>query len=268
MSLEKVIRGHEATLLERSSTKAIVSDAFANNIQQINALMSAYDAGVVKTVEEKHPLSALARTNLINKLISNYSMNESAATWAIDCWKKVLTKSVIEALIAARAEREAERLAKLNKESILDNDLVKTDPIVPDIPGLEDSIELSTKVDIIDYYTNVKLEKVDGKIFIPCGVGTTDNGFYICGISEMKVSTAPAVFALVYNFLTRNSTILPEDYPHYLNQVSTTYQINYQRVFRLMMIILQLIKNGKVSRKLNIAYNGQQPFRRYSSCFG
>lgn len=259
MSLERIIQGHEATLLERSSTKAIVSDAFANNIQQVNALMSAYDAGVVKAIEEKHPLSALVRTNLINKLISQYSMNESAATWAIDCWKKVLTKSVIAALAQARTEREATRLEKLkgiNEQPT--NKPAYEVPVIPEIQFSEDSLSLSTKADIIDFYTNVKLKKVEGKIFIPCGVGTTDNGFYICGIPEVRVSTAPAVYALVYNFLIRNSTILPEDYPHILDQISTTYQINYQRVFRLMMIILQLIKNGQVSRKLHLSYDGQK----------
>ena len=128
---------------------------------------------------------------------------------------------------------------------------------LPAVPDFDSQPDLTTKADIADYYTNVKLSKVKGKIFVPCGVGTTDNGFYICGIKEDPVSSAPAVFALVYNYLTRNSTILPEDYPHYLKRISTTYQLNYQRVYRLMIIILQLVKNKKVSSKLNISYDGK-----------
>lgn len=126
----------------------------------------------------------------------------------------------------------------------------------PPVPSIFDTGELMSKADLADFYLNVTLRKAEGKIYIPCGVGTTDNGFFICGIPEVPVSNAPGVFALVYNYLTRSSTILPEDYPHYLRSVTTAYQINYQRVFRLMMVILQLIRHGAVTQKLDLSYDG------------
>lgn len=251
MNLEQVIQGREITLLERASTKAIISDALANNLQQINAMMSAYEIGIVKVIEENYPLSVIMRTALINKLTSQYSMQEVVATWAVDQWMHMMTPAVIRGVIAAREEKEEERIKAITQATATEDILPA--PIVPEI---DTPIDLTTKTDIADYYTNVRISKVEGKIFIPCGVGTTDNGFFICGIKEEPVSSAPAVFALVYNYLTRNSTILPEDYPHYLNRVSTTYQLNYQRVYRLMIIILQLIKNRIVSSKLNISYDG------------
>ncbi|MGN0884148.1 MAG: DEAD/DEAH box helicase [Candidatus Spyradosoma sp.] len=131
-------------------------------------------------------------------------------------------------------------------------------------------------VGIQDCCTNVSLRKIKGKIYIPCGVGNTDIGFYICGIDEKKCSEAPTVFALVYNYLTRNSCIRPGDYPsgdypRYLKTKKTTFQINYQHVFRLMMVLLQLIKNdvGVVRNRahtshyeetlaLNISYLGKE----------
>ena len=50
MELKKILHGHAITLLERKSTKAILSDAFHNDMPKINALMSAYDIGIVTTI--------------------------------------------------------------------------------------------------------------------------------------------------------------------------------------------------------------------------
>ena len=221
MNLEHIIQGRETTLLERASTKAILSDALENNTPKINAMMSAYEVGIVKILEDNYPLSALMRTTLINKLTSQYSMQEAVASWAVDQWKTIMTPSVIKGLIAAREEKEAERQKKINQLGELPAP-IEIEPPMPAVPDFDSQPDLTTKADIADYYTNVKLSKVEGKIFVPCGVGTTDNGFYICGIKEDPVSSAPAVFALVYNYLTRNSTILPEDYPHYLKRISTS----------------------------------------------
>lgn len=254
MNLKQILQGHAITLLERQSTKAILSDAFNNDMPKINALMSAYDIGIVTTIQTNFPLGTLARANAINKLIKQHSMLEDKATWAVDQWIAAIDSAVIREMQAAQAQLDKEKEEKL---------FGGNDDLWDDLPSSHDdgpaptAVDFADKSDQVDYYTNVRLDKIQGKIYIPCGVGNTDNGFYICGISEKHCSEAPAVFALVYNYLVRNSCITPEDYPHYLNTVSTTFQINYQRVFRLMMIILQLIKNGMVGRKLDLLYSGK-----------
>lgn len=256
MDLKQILRGHAITLLERKSTKAILSDAFNNDIPKINALMSAYDIGIVTTIQEHFPLGNLERSSAINKLIKQHSMLEDKAAWAVDQWIDAVDSAVIREMKDAQ-----EQLEKENENKLFGGD---DDPWAElglpsshDTPPDPTPIDFSDKSEQVDYYTNVCLDKVKGKIFIPCGVGNTDNGFYICGISEKDCSAAPTVFALVYNYLIRNSCITPEDYPHYLNTVSTTFQLNYQHVFRLMMIILQLIKNGAVGRKLDLSYAGK-----------
>lgn len=256
MDLKQILHGHAITLLERKSTKAILSDAFNNDIPKINALMSAYDIGIVTIIQEHFPLGNLERSSAINKLIKQHSMLEEKATWAVDLWIDVVDSTVI------REMKDAQEQLRKEKQEILFGtyDDPWTDLGLPsshDAPTDPTPIDFSDKSEQVDYYTNVYLEKIAGKIFIPCGIGNTDNGFYICGINEKECSTAPTVFALVYNYLIRNSCITPEDYPHYLNTVSTTYQLNYQHVFRLMMIILQLIKNGAVGRKLDFSYTGK-----------
>ena len=86
MNLKQLLHGHAATLLERQSAKAILSDAFNNDIPKINALMSAYDVGIVMAIQAHFPLSSLERSNAINKLIKQHSMLEDKATWAVDQW--------------------------------------------------------------------------------------------------------------------------------------------------------------------------------------
>lgn len=256
MNLKQILQNHAGTLLDSKSAKAILSDAFNNDIPKINALMSAYNIGIVKIIEENYPLGNLEKSNAVNKLIKQHSMLEATAKWSVEQWVDAVDSTVIRELKTAREDREKERAEKLfgiSEEPLETLEL----PSSHDEPSVPPSIGLADKSEQVDYYTNVSLNKENGKIFIPCGVGNTDNGFYICGINEKFCSDAPAVFAIVYNYLIRNSSITPEDYPHYLNNISTTYQLNYQHVFRLMIIILQLIKNGVVKRKLNLDYTGK-----------
>ena len=256
MNLKQILRSHAVTLLERKSTKAILSDVFNNDMPKINALMSAYDIGIVAIIQDHFPLGNLERSNAINKLIKQHSMLENRATWAVDQWIDAVDSTVIREMKDAQEQLEKEKEEKLfvgNNGFGADLGLPSLHVASPD----PTPIDFSDKSEQVDYYTNVCLDKVKGKIFIPCGVGNTDNGFYICGINEKDCSTAPTVFALVYNYLIRNSCITPGDYPHYLNTISTTFQLNYQRIFRLMMIILQLIKNGAVGRKLDLLYTGK-----------
>lgn len=247
MSLKKTIQSHAAALLTRESTKALLSDALCNDIPKVNALMSAYDTGIVKTIRAGYPLNALQRGNAINLVVKRHSMLESFAAWAVDTWIDVVDGTVVRELDDAESKLKSTRL-----ETIL------ADEEFGDFDDWGDDYVLSeSSIDSVDYYTNVSMKKVPGKIFIPCGVGNTDNGFYICGIIERDCSTAPAAYALTYNYLTRSSRITPDDYPQYFNDVKTTHQLNYQRIFRLMMIILQLVKNNCVARVLNLAYSGK-----------
>lgn len=256
MNLKQILHGHAVTLLERKSTRSILSDAFNNDKPKVNALMSAYDTGIVKIITEHFPLGNLERSNAVNQLVKQYSMLENRAAWAIDQWIGAVDESVIREMQAAQ-----EQLEKEKTEAVHDNEndigAEKELPSSHDDAPVPVPIDFTEKSEQVDYYTNVRMDKVKGKIFIPCGVGNTDNGFYILGIDEKQCSKAPTVFALVYNYLTRNSCITQEDYPHYLSTVSTTFQLNYQRIFRLMMIILQLIKNGTVGTNLYLIYDGK-----------
>lgn len=255
MNIKQILHGHAAVLLERKSTKAILSDALCNDIPTVNALLSAYDIGIVTLIQEHFPLGTLERSSAINKLMIQHSMLEEKAAWAVDWWIDAVDAAVIRQMLEEKERLQRERDEKLFGST----DAPKKDPELPvsDEGNEPEPIGLNDPSEMVDYYTNVHMAKVSGKIFIPCGVGNTDRGFFICGIHETQCSSAPTVFALVYHYLIRNSSITPEDYPHYLNRITTTFQLNYQHVFRLMMIILQLIKNGAVETKLDLDYAGK-----------
>lgn len=196
MDLKQILRGHAVILLERKSTKAILSDVFNNDMPKVNALMSAYDIGIVKTIQEHFPLGNLDRSNAINKLIKQHSMLEAIAVWAVDQWVAAIDNTIIMEMKAAQDEKDKERLDQL----FVGGEDSGENPELPSSHGaLSDPlpIDFTDKSEQVDYYTNVRLDKTKGKIYIPCGVGNTDNGFYICGINEKVCSHAETFSNLV-----------------------------------------------------------------------
>ena len=153
MTLEQLILGHEHVLLDRNSTRAIISDALSNDLPKVNALMSAYDAGIVKLIEENFPVSFILKNNFVNKLINQYSMQEKVAAWAVEKWVSVLSPKVLEEYIKIKNEKEAEKQEIINKYISSEND----DPIKTHTQSESNSDELTIKNEIVDFYTNVKL---------------------------------------------------------------------------------------------------------------
>lgn len=113
MNLKQILHGHAVTLLERQSTKAILSDALNNDVPKINALMNAYDIGIVTSIQSQFPLGNLERSNAINKLIKQHSMLEDKATWAVDQWIAAIDGAVIREMQAARAQLDKEKEERL-----------------------------------------------------------------------------------------------------------------------------------------------------------
>ena len=124
------------------------------------------------------------------------------------------------------------------------------------------TVDLFTKEDASDYYINVHHNRKNNSIYIPCGIGKTDNGFYIYGIPNERMCTHQSsdLFALVYNFLIRNSTISEEEVPSFLLSENDRTYINFQNVFRITMIILQMIKNnyGFSKNIISLNYDGDE----------
>ena len=183
MELKNILRGHANTLLERTTTKAILSDAYNNNISKVNALMSAYDIGIVQLILDNFPVSQIHRSNAVNKLIALHNMLDSHASWAIDKWIDTIDADIAKEIKAEQKAKEDERQAKITNYNSVDDalELISSHDI-PSPASTED------KTENIDYYTNVSYKKQGGRIYIPCGVGNTDYGFFIIGIKEIDCS--------------------------------------------------------------------------------
>lgn len=248
MDYSKIFIGHAENLLERSKTKALLGDMLKNDMTQVYALMSAYDLDIVTLVEEKGSLDAFEKSALTDRLVKRFSMIERTAEWSIDTWDKILTTKLIKELADKKAsilkEKEQQAMEMLSEpEEPLEDKLNEGQP--KDYSNYKTAFV--SRDDISDYYLNVSFKKKEGKIFVPCGFGNTDNGFFICGISESDHPTTTStgnIYALVYNYLTRNSRMTVKDVPKYFETVHTPFQIDYQKIFRLSIIVLQMIKNN------------------------
>jgi superfamily II DNA or RNA helicase len=118
-----------------------------------------------------------------------------------------------------------------------------------------------------NYYINVKMIKQQGCIYIPCGIGEKDYGYYICGIVERArcEHEYANIYALVYNYIIRYARMTDADKPTYLKNVHTVYQLDYRNIFRLETIILQLIKNNYITdSSVSIHYDGDPDEVKYA----
>ena len=171
MDFSKIFIGHAENLIERSKTKALLGDMLQNDITQVYALMSAYDLDIVGTVETKGALDFIEKSALVDRLVKRFSMIERTAEWSIDTWTKILTPKLMQELADKKAgiSREKEQLAmemlSMTEDLSISNGKYET--------------AFVSKDDVSDYHTNVSLTKKEGKIFVPCGYGNTDNGFFI-----------------------------------------------------------------------------------------
>ncbi len=87
---------------------------------------------------------------------------------------------------------------------------------------------------------------------IPCGVGNTDNGFLILGIKKTLLCNHPSanIYALVYNYFIRSTRISDKDIPRYIQEMDSPYELDYRSIFRMAMIVLELIHHNVVSDNL------------------
>ena len=191
-------------LLTRQHTKSFLMDFLESDKKQINLLMNAYDSNIISELRSKKFFSEIDKKKWMLKLSDDYSIMEEKAEWAIDFWTSILTIDVVSAL--EQAEIEQKESEQNVFESIETEMRYNTETIIDDYSEKS----LMTKSDIDDsYYINPDLEVRKERIYISCGVGNTDFGFFIYGIkrTEMCNSRYGNVFAIVYNYLVRNSNI-------------------------------------------------------------
>ena len=257
MDIKQAVKNNPLLLSTRKRAQAFFADCFGVDKAKINVMLNAYDVGIIDELSNKDSFS---KARVISNIVTRFAVREDMAQSAVDLWIEILTPDVIDAIKNLEAEEK-----KISEEKLQKTNSIKEEK-QPEYKDLE-----SIKEDYDAYYVNPQRErrtnKTDNTIYIPCGYGNTDNGFYIYGIKRENICVHKygSIYALVYNFLIRNSRMTEIDIPTYIKSKNTLFDIDYRNIYRLTIIILQLIKNNQVyGDLLTINYKGDKSELEYS----
>ena len=233
-----VVEQGREILLYAARCRALLADYTENEFKRERRLWAqVLEAGIAKEINDTPDLD-ICKKRIIRRLQGEFPFEKTLAAEVVDL------------------------LAFLLRGDVSSSEVVPMNEIPP--PGITD-IPGTREYD--DYYVNVSMAKEKDRIYIPCGMGETDYGFYIRGLIEtVRCTHSHAnIYALVYNYIIRNSRMTDKDKPRYLKDIHTVFQIDYLKVFRLKTIILQLIKNNYISgQSVNIQYDGDPDELKYA----
>ncbi len=247
LDIKETIRLNPELLSTRARTRAFFADVFYDDKAKINVLMNAYDIGIID--ELKAP-DSFTKSRVIISIATEYAVKEEKAKEAFEIWDSILSPDVIAAIKILETKEKTVEAKSL--QAFLDANNFEED--LSDFSDLE-----FQKDDYETYYVNPAIPQGDKRIYVPCGYCNTDSGFFIYGIVKQNTCVHPygSVYALVYNFLTRNSKMTECDLPDFIKAQNTLFSLNFRNIYRLAIIILQLIKNNYITdNSLALNYSG------------
>ena len=215
---------------KRLLKRAALNDDGLTKDEAIN-LLKAYDLDIVKSLQKAS--LPLTKASMLNKL-ENAGMSETEASKAYSFWEDTLSQL---GLIAAEPGYASGSDAITDERASVMEAPASCQPLyTSDFEDTDDE----------GYYVNPCLPKGGNGIYIPCGIGSTDRGFFIHGIRRAALCQSPHadVYALVYQYLTRSTVIRDEDIPAVLSENVGVYQLDYKSVFRLAIVLLQMIRHN------------------------
>jgi RecQ family ATP-dependent DNA helicase len=240
MEIKNYLRNEPAILLEKPRLRGLISDILLNDISKINLIMKVYDLGILESLKREFPLTNPEKNKYVLKLTRDYSIIQDSAIYAVDYWIRTLDKDVIDNL--RTHEKEIDSIKKSIEKVELNNTATKK-MSETELSDLASSLVTSKNEE--NYYQNPKIKKVKNVIYVPCGFGNLDFGFFIHGIFESPHCTHEnaGIYALVYNFLIRNTIITNKDMPKFLKE-DRNVNLDIKRVFKYAILLLLLIKNN------------------------
>lgn len=225
-SLLEALKENPELLKDKRLLKRTALKDTSLTTEQAVDLLKAYDLDIIEDLSA--PSNPLTKAAILNKF-ENAGMSKEAVNWAYSFWEETLNTL---------------GLMQTGQEQF------------PKVPETMDSVPLPIPEILLDfedtddenYYINPCLPKKENGIYIPCGIGNTDHGFFIYGIAKTLMCENPAgnIFALVYQYLTRNTVIRDQDIPAILKTEDTPYQLDYKSIFRLTIILLQMVRHNCV----------------------
>jgi superfamily II DNA or RNA helicase len=247
VKLNQVFENCPDLLSDESKLKSVFADFYGSDISKINRMMKAYEIGVLDALVDGKDFE-FDKNNLISRLVNLHDMQTTKATEAINEWCVICSKSVISAYKKYVHDKQEELvkqeiIAKQEEAKLKAQEARKQEQKQKRIET--EAAQLSIDFDNYDRYINPDLTKGTVVRGIPCGVGKDDYGFVVRGTGHEDLNnhdSFPSVYALVYNFLVRDTHITRESYPQYMKENRFNHELNYGRVYRYMMILLDLLK--------------------------
>lgn len=242
-------------LLSDKKVRALLGDVYMNDQLSVNLMMNAYNIGIITEMRETFPVDQFTVTRWSKKLVTDFGVSDEKARWAIDTWTAAITAQVLRDLQEAEkllmVDEEEERRKREEEARLLAEEAQKR--LEAEEAAREEARRnapenrLKTKEDYNDYYINPSLEESKDYIYVPCGFGQGDNGFLIHGIKKENLCSHKDanIYALIYNYLTRSSTITEDDIPHFLQEQDTVYELDYHTIYRLAITLLQLVHHNR-----------------------
>jgi superfamily II DNA helicase RecQ len=256
MDLVTIIKRNPGILLSKSHTRGLLNDIFQNDAAKVNVLLTAYDIGIVSEMRKSFPMDALAKGRFVKILVQQHSIIDDRAIWAVDTWVSCFSSDILAELARVEQERQDE----------VEKTVVPTEAPKKKEKAVSQGV-LQVREDYDNYYINPTIDEMPDKIYVPCGIGNTDKGFFIYGIKKEMLCTHKDanVYALIYNYLVRGSKITDDDIPHYINSIESPYELDYRSIYRLAIVLLQMVKNNYMADNgMELSYKGDKDNLRYA----
>ena len=255
MNLRTILEGNATHLLSSERVRGLLNDVYLNNKPKVNMMMMVYQANIIAAIRKKPQFDQLSRASFASQVATQYSTIESSAIWAVDEWANALSPAALRALdLAESAQRkaEAENAAAAAAQRASEEEAARLAEeearLAEEEKKRQEMLALQNRHENESFYINPSLEEKESRIYIPCGVGNTDNGFFVYGIQKVYLcrNANANVYALVYNYLIRSSRIQEDDYPTYIKNLDTPYELDYKNIFRLTIILLLMIQHNLI----------------------
>lgn len=248
MTLSDIFVDRPDLLDDEKKLKSIFSDFYAGNEAKIRRMIKAYEIGVLDSMVDGKT-DDFEKKKLIDRLVYLHDMQEEKAIDAVKEWFKICSPEAVSAYRTYLADKkrqaavvqkeESEKIPEIKKDEGKDQEDIFSRAVG----------NLNTDYDDYSRHLNIDLSKGAVVRGIPCGVGNSDYGFRIVGIGRPDRNVNPydeepypTAQALVFNFLIRNTHITKDAYPEYMRTHRFNHELDYGRIFRYMMMLLEMLK--------------------------
>ncbi|MCL1832361.1 MAG: hypothetical protein FWG45_05565 [Oscillospiraceae bacterium] len=239
----EILRAYPDSVTNRKKFVGLLRDFFPREAKRTRLLINLHEVALPDEITRaKAALDDKFAYRYVKRLVEEYGVEERNAVWAVRAWCECYGGGILGLACQINVIEDSFAYAIDWSE---DDDFSANDTAA--LPAVRPS--------------NASRTSRTSGIAVPCtfGAGNGDYGYCICGIipAERCKHRAANVYAVIYNYLLRSTRINDDNRPTYFKEMKTLFAVDYANVFRLVTIILQLIKNNYITdTDVNFRYDG------------